>query len=264
MKKIMFAAAMIAATAAVADVTSANVVGYTSVTNKSCEYQIGGSMFTEPGKDYYDLTNIAITLSVSVTAAKARRNYIQFVKPGSLVMDDAQAYYYYNGKWLYKNTTATTTAGTEVGNIQIPKNQAFLCDFDTRDGAAIRVAGQVQKGTVSTSAPAGTEYFFVVNPCARAVDLTECSITLSVSATAAKARRNYIQFVKPGSLVMDDTQAYYYYNGKWLYKNTTATTTAGSEVPEGTVVFAVGEGALCDFDSRDGASMVFPAPLAAD
>ena len=64
-------------------------------------------------------------------------------------------------------------------------------------------------------------------------------------ATKAIAKGQYIQFFQPSSCKVDDTRAYYYYNGKWYFKFTSGSVTADQEAADFDI--PAGTGFMCNF-----------------
>ena len=75
--------------------------------------------------------------------------------------------------------------------------------------------------------------------------LFELSITGFSPATKPIAKGQYIQFLDAAKCEVDDSRAYYFYNGKWYYKFTTKDVTADAEAPD--VEIPAGTGFLCNF-----------------
>ena len=209
----------------------------------------------------YKLYDFSISGNLG-TAAKKKRNFIAFIKPGTAAFDSMKEFYYDNGTWRY-HSPASGKQGEVVDDFEIPMNTAFMTSFNVSDGAVLNFAGQVQKGVgglITTSAPAGATCFMVVNPTGRDVSLAEISISGSLS-TAAKKKRNYIAFMKTGTAAFDSMKEFYYDNGTWRY-HSPASGKQGEAVenPESFMVSA-NEGFMCSFNAADGAAINFPSPL---
>ena len=75
------------------------------------------------------LSDLSITGYTPATIAIARAQIVQFMVAGSCKVDQARAYYNWQGKWYYKYTTATTTANAEAADIEIKPGEGFMCNF---------------------------------------------------------------------------------------------------------------------------------------
>ena len=264
MKKLMFVAAAIAAGVAVADVTSANVVGYNKA-DRFGAYACYGSAFVKPGQTSYTLADLDITWTAASPTLKnqatSRKNYIQFFKAASLNLDPDRAYYkcLADGKWYKKDTTESTAAkDQEVADpsaVGFDAGQGFLSNLGTTS-AKITFSGEVitggEKKMLEIARPGA--YFVAGNPSATAITLADIDITWTAASPTLKnqatSRKNYMQFFKAASLNLDPERCYYkcLADGKW-YKKDTAESTAAKDteiLDPTTVQIKAGEGFLCN------------------
>ena len=250
-------------------VESANIVGYQEVPRYST-FTFAGSMFAEPGQNYYYLNNVVID-SVADTGA----DFIQFFKPGTTILDKDQSYYFDGTDWCYKFDASSSEVGdweeddVIPANFQVPCNIGFLTRFTSGLAAnsVITYAGEVQQGDGSVKkVDRVSAYQIVVNPLPRNVDLTELTVE-SIADTGA----DFIQFFKPGTTILDKDQSYYFDGDCWCYKFDASSSEVGDweeddEVPANTKVIRPGEGFLIRFTSglAVNAKVVFPSPVAAE
>ena len=134
MKKLMFVAAAIAAGVAVADVTSANVVGYMNVKRPTgYPNYCAGSMFLKPGTEKYNLKDLSISFSTTLNKTLARKNFIAFFSDSAAVkVDKDRQYYYYSGDWYHMGLVAAQDVkmtAAQLAEVTIPAGEGFLCSF---------------------------------------------------------------------------------------------------------------------------------------
>ena len=210
---------------------------------KVAKFAVGGSMFVNPSNtSAYKLYDLAISGPANKNIAKTQ--YIQFFQPASLKLDAEKAFYYWGGKWYYKNTSGSVVKDTEAADFDIPAGTGFLCAFGQAT-TKIQYAGQVltSASVIEVARPTGAKFFFVVNPYPVAVNLSD--IVISGPANKNIAKTQYIQFFQPSSLKLDQARAYYNWQGKWYYKNSVGEIVKDTEVVDFSI--APGEGFMCAF-----------------
>lgn len=267
-KNIIAMGALALCGAALADVTSANVVGYDSYT-KVAVNETYGSMFITPGSTTgrYKLYDMQIVGSLNMGNKKL--NYIQLIKPTSLVLDSTQAYYWEpktassDGFWAYKNAGPNKEpSGTKVPeDVDFAVGTGFLVHFG--NNVKLQFAGEVMKpemdeeGYFVISKPviggATSKNFFVSNPFP--VPVTLADLYINGSLNLGNKKLNYIQKMQTGSLVFDSVKQYYWEPktadkaGFWAYKTKgpggEASGTAVANPEE--IVIKPGEGFFCSF-----------------
>ena len=223
-----------------ADVSSANVVGYSTFNKKDGEnLQTYGCPFVYVGAQtakfkLYDMKVIG-TLSTSTK----KSNYIQMIDSSELTMDLARAYYWdYNkapswttekGCWCYKQSdekTGQEKDGVVPQDTEFPAGTGFLCRFGTDNkGLGLQFNGQVykpqaaeidDKGYITIAKPNDSDaFFFFANPFPVEISLADLYVGGTLSTSTKKS--NYIQYVKQDELTMDLVRAYY-----WDYNKTPA------------------------------------------
>lgn len=251
-----------------ADISSANIVGYDSYT-KVVANETYGSMFITPGSTTgrYKLYDMQIVGTLGT--ANKKLNYIQLIKPTSLVLDSTQAYYWEpktetgGGFWAYKNAGPNKEpSGTKVPeDVDFAVGTGFLVHFG--NNVKLQFAGEVMKpemddeGYFVISKPVisgvTSKNFFVCNPFPAPVTLADMYINGSLGT--ANKKLNYIQKMQAGSLVFDSVKQYYWEpktataDGFWAYKtkgpNGEASGTAVANPEE--IVIKPGEGFFCSF-----------------
>ena len=280
MKKLMFVAAAIAAGVAVADVTSANVVGYQSVAKPTgCQYSMAGSMFIAPGAEEFSLADIDITWPTTTAMQKNQNNSrtqsIQFMAAGSSFRLDAQRAYYKclaDGKW-YRKVGASTSTDVWIPDPSTNKFAAgtgFLCNFGKE--ATITFSGEILTGgedqKLAFIKPTGCQFFIASNVSGRELSLNELDITWPTTTAMQKNQNNSrtqsIQFMASGSSFRLDADRAYYRclaDGKWYQKKGASTSTDEELTGEKLtgVKIRAGEAFLCNF-GKD-ATITIPSAL---
>ena len=273
MKKLMFMAAAIAAGVAVADVTSANVVGYMDVVRPEVEGETGtqyqnffsGSLFNNVGEEGYTLADLQIT--GPTTQANGRNNYIVFWMIGSSIkVDPARSYWWdpKNSTWRRRDGKTYLLDGTisaeEAKTIKFNAGEGFMCNF-AQNSTKILFRGEVLKGDNGTKLRTitrpkndeGNDYqnFVVANPSGRTIYLSE--IVIAGPTTQANGRNNYIVKMMQGSSIKVDPARSYWWdpkNSTWRRrdgKTYLLDGTISAEEAKTIKVMEAGEGIMCNF-----------------
>ena len=279
MKKLMFAAAAIAAGVAVADVTSANVVGYQGVTKPTgCQYSMAGSMFIAPGAEDFSLADINITWdagsAIMKNQANSRTQSIQFMASGAApVLDKSRVFYrcLADGKWYRKgDSVAKDVWIPDPTTNKFAAGTGFLCNFSR--AATITFAGEVVTGGAekkfSFAKPSGCQYFIASNISGRKICINELDITWTAGSAILKnqanSRTQAIQFFSSGAAPILDKKRVYYRclaDGKWYLKGDAVAKDVeltGTELTD--VTINAGEAFLCNF-SKAGSAVTVPTGL---
>lgn len=247
-----------------ADVSSANVVGYSTVVKTDASYETYTCPFIKIGgaaDQKYRLYDLKMTTAKNLAAKKA--SYIQFMEPVTLVLDETRKYYWdYNkvpswesatgkkGCWCFKSNDKEVPLDTTFN-----AGDGFLCFF-MADNVSITFNGEVWKpvpdeeGNITVDKPEGSMQFFFGNPFAVPVSLADMKIITQKNLAAKKA--SYIQQMEKNNLLLDEARKYYWdYNktpakggakGCWCYKSTESEVLNPEEI-----IFKPGEGFLCIF-----------------
>lgn len=249
MKKSIVFGALALAGAAFA-VESA-VVGYENV-ERSDNYVFSGSMFLTPGQTSYKLNDITVS-----GADDEGVDFIQFLKPGTSRLNNAESYYFDGDVWCHKyNVAGVCEADDEIDDdYTIDAGNGFLARFSTV-GAAFLYSGQVNAGANSVIEVPRTQNFqLVINPLPRAVDLTELTVE-----DADEEGADFLQFFIAGTSRLSNALSYYYDGEDWCHKYNVAGVCEADDVVEASeCVILPGEGFMLRCGTA-GAVVKFPAP----
>lgn len=255
MKKLMFVAAAIAAGVAVADVTSANVVGYMEVERPSA-YQnyCGGSFLMTVGATEYSLADLEIT--GPSTIANARNNYIMgFTKDVAANVDKNRCYWLWQGIWRVRDKTNPNTdtklSAEQAAAIKFNAGEGFMCNF-MHATTKVRYAGEVLTGgeskEITITRPADYQNFVVCNCSGAEISLFD--IKLAGPATIANARNNYLMgFTTDVAANVDKNRCYWFWQNVWRIRDKTNpnTDTKLTDEQAKAIKFKAGEGFMCNF-----------------
>ena len=276
MKKLMFVAAAVAAGVAVADVTSANVVGYMDVvrpTNEGADaatypkYQnfFSGSLFNNVGEEGYSLADLTITGPTSQPVG--RNNYIVFWAFGSSIKVDPKRSYWWDpilNQWRVRDGKTYALDGKltkeQAEAIRFNAGEGFMCNF-AQDSTKILFRGEVLKGESGTKLRTitrpknkeGQDYqnFVVANPSGRTLYLSD--LTISGPTTQPVGRNNYLVLMMSGSSIKVDPKRSYWWDpilNQWRVRDGKTYALDGKLTKEQameTKIADPGQGFMCNF-----------------
>ena len=223
MKKLMFAAALAASLTGLADITSANTVGYISRDIEAETFYMVAAQFENVGEDAVADFNKVISLknikAVSIDDAVKSGAEIQ-VRVGSKY----NHYYYINDAWDEHDEEVAGDVWadgegyiiTEADLLALGDGFWFVAHGDSASaGASITVNGEVSSANELSKDVAGTTegwFSIVANPFPMGTDLNKITTTglTAVSIDDAVKSGNEIQ-VRYGSKY----NHYYYINDAW-------------------------------------------------
>ena len=260
MKKLMFVAAAIAAGVAVADVTSANVVGYVTA-DRPADFQnfAGGSMFVNCGSgEGYTLADIKI--SGPTTKSNGRGNFICFMKSGVNPLVDKDRSFWWDPvalAWRVRSGTNFNNDPTvaDPTTVKINPGEGFLCNFGQAT-TKVTFAGAVIQGKddgksdarFEFSRPEGMQNFIASNVSGSEITLAD--IQISGPTTKSNGRGNFICFMKTGVNPLVDKERSYWWDPvalTWRIRSGTNFNNDPTLTDPTTVKIPVGQGFLCNF-----------------
>ena len=219
MKKLMFAAAVVAAGVACADVTSANVVGYNSMETVEGDTTFGVATFEAVAGSEKDAPTFTLS---QVSIGDADFAYYNYDYIATIDPYGAQDKYYSwdpftdGGTWI--ETDETATPGDPVGDLAFPVNQAFWVRSEY--GNPLIFSGAVLAGD--------TEIYSVAGDMAYSGNFTPATITLGDIVVGAEDfayyNYDYIATINPYGA----QDKYYSWDpftdgGTWIETDETAT-----------------------------------------
>ena len=192
MKKLMFAAAAIAASVAVADVTSANIVGYT--TEEMAENGLGataGAAFIPVSGESFDLAELSVTGVTAGKTANALEAQTLDEYGGtdrSFMWKDTENQFTHVKMfgWYEDNKTAYSSL-TEDQKVKLGPGEALFCITKTA-GAKLQTSGAVpQEDVYSDIAEDNGMGVVLANPTPVKVDLGDCKVSGCTPGKTANA-----------------------------------------------------------------------------
>ena len=214
MKKLMFAIAAVAAGVAMADVTSANTVGYIDKKSAVNDFNYVAPTFIQcDGEEYYDIQEFQLDSTVGDRAANIQ------------ILDDSQGmtefYYWFkasdgfagpegqkeavpqgkNGLWFYTELDEETmqVLSYELADRQF--DQGECVQLSIRKNKKITFAGAVSDGTLAYKASVN-DFNYIGNPFPAEIDLQEIQLDNTVGDRASNIQ------------ILDDSQGmveFYYW-----------------------------------------------------
>ncbi len=260
MKQLMMTlAAALFATAVVAEVTSANIVGYQTI-NVSGTYPCYGATFISVGN-----TNGLWHLGdITADGMDPDTDIIQFLDPHNLTVttsatycDAALAASYGHPEWQGW-VAPGGVGGPSMNATALPAGTGFLSNFGSGNPITIKFAGEVVQTAISLNLT-GLVYPLVANP-------VPANLTLGdITANGMDPDTDIIQFLDPHNLTVTTSATYCdaalaasYGHPEWQ----------GWVAPGGvggpsmnTTALPSGAAILCNIGSGNPVTMVFPSPM---
>ena len=250
-----------------ADVTSANIVGYQTITRPQVNF-CAGSMFQNCGDKALTLEDFKIT---GVTSKAACRNCtIVFMESGTTAKFDSNRKFWtdIDGKWRKfvqggNFNSDPFLSEAEMKEQVINPGEGVICAFNNAN-AQIVYSGEVIKGEDhKISIPRTQVNFAVVNMAGRNIDLTEVKIT-GVTSKAA-CRNCTIVFMESGTTAKFDQNRKFWMDidGNWRKfvqgGNFNSDPVLTEEQMKEQIINA-GQGIVCAFNNAN-AVIVLPSAL---
>ena len=180
MKKLMFAAVAIAAGIAVADVTSANTVGYLNPANFRTSYTLFGPMFGDVGTQdegsfTIDIQNI-VPVGDNIPDGSSTANTISIQKLNATGGTVSGTMLYWTNCNRKKGMSGTVfchgwypATGTTPGSMSLVAGESLWTYFPEGVDCSLQFSGEVASGEVYK--PLGQSYNAICNPIPVTVDI---------------------------------------------------------------------------------------------